>query len=623
MINLDIENLDSETLLEQFANHHFSVETAHRLWNGRQVSEENVLELEIAAKKIHDILFSCDSESEEFEEIWRQLAAIGESVSYEDYESLGLHDIVHLMPEFEEELDCLANLDTIEFGIFSSIGKKVSSIWKKYKTEIIIGAAVVVVIAITAGAASAAAAAAAGTAGGAVADKKKNDSKPSDSLPVKKQPPPPPLPPPKNGPPSPPKPPEVSQSNNHFPPQALSPVPPNQTPLDTPQKVSLPLLQWNIKPPQEITPFKTNFPEAPKKNTPSNPLPTTQLPDTPNPHSFKNPSLQPKLPPSFSTELKDPLPLTPSIRKEFLDKGLEDILQRFEENALPPKNPIPLSKIEFALGFFKGLPQGCFDSAEGYYSILKGIALQPSETGIQMFKAFSELSLLASSGKWPAISKALVPEVHQLITEWDTLPSDVRGYLAGYAFGKYGADIFIPGAVIKLTVKGVEGAKELARVYKNLQATEQTLLLETAEGVKSGVGFGEGLARRQGALTASEEIAAIEERLNGIACNRAEFERYQAILRSQMEKPLVQDLKLQRLVNQTFKPDAVIGNGSTAAAIRYEKLTGEHLFGKFHSKKGREMIIAFENWIKTHPTAKKSDRIAAENIIKDLKNALG
>ena len=32
------------------------------------------------------------------------------------------------------------------------------------------------------------------------------------------------------------------------------------------------------------------------------------------------------------------------------------------------------------------------------------------------------------------------PEVHHLVTQWDTIPCDIRGELAGHAFGKYGAD---------------------------------------------------------------------------------------------------------------------------------------------------------------------------------------
>ena len=83
------------------------------------------------------------------------------------------------------------------------------------------------------------------------------------------------------------------------------------------------------------------------------------------------------------------------------------------------------------------------------------------------------------------------PEIHQLVTEWDTLPSDKRGELAGYAFGKHGADIAAPGAVAKIASKSAKGARELAAVLKNLQRAEGTLVLETAAGVGNTARVGE------------------------------------------------------------------------------------------------------------------------------------
>lgn len=107
------------------------------------------------------------------------------------------------------------------------------------------------------------------------------------------------------------------------------------------------------------------------------------------------------------------------------------------------------------------------------------------------------------------------------------------------------------------------------------------------------------------------------------ANDRFAFEKYKTLLRTPMEKPYVVDPNLKRLVNFNYKPTAKIGNGSTAAAIRSELATGQRVFGKFHSQKGREMIIKFEKWLRNNPTARPGDRAAAENIIKDLRIALG
>ncbi|HSW86750.1 MAG TPA: hypothetical protein VLG49_04525, partial [Rhabdochlamydiaceae bacterium] len=68
---------------------------------------------------------------------------------------------------------------------------------------------------------------------------------------------------------------------------------------------------------------------------------------------------------------------------------------------------------------------------------------------------------------------------------WDTLPSDARGELAGHAFGKYGSDILIPGALAKAVSKGLKGAQELSTVYRGLKTAEQTLLLESVAGLES------------------------------------------------------------------------------------------------------------------------------------------
>ncbi len=107
------------------------------------------------------------------------------------------------------------------------------------------------------------------------------------------------------------------------------------------------------------------------------------------------------------------------------------------------------------------------------------------------------------------------------------------------------------------------------------------------------------------------------------ANNRFAFEKYKALLRAQMEKPYVVNPRLQEYVDLVYKPHASIGSGSTAAAIRHELATGGKVFGRLHSKKGGDMINALEKWLRSNPTARPGDRAAAENIIKDLRNAFG
>ena len=118
----------------------------------------------------------------------------------------------------------------------------------------------------------------------------------------------------------------------------------------------------------------------------------------------------------------------------------------------------------------------------------------PIHTATQMYDALSTLARLAREDQWGVIGEVLSPEIHQLVTEWDTLPSDKRGELAGYAFGKHGsdiADIVAPGAVAKIASKSAKGARDLAAVLKNLQKAEGTLVLETAAGVGNTARVGE------------------------------------------------------------------------------------------------------------------------------------
>ena len=108
----------------------------------------------------------------------------------------------------------------------------------------------------------------------------------------------------------------------------------------------------------------------------------------------------------------------------------------------------------------------------------------------------------------------------------------------------------------------------------------------------------------------------------GEASNCAIFEKYKTVLRATMEKPHVTDLQLKKYVDLNYRSTGKIGNGSTAAAIRYELKTGNRVSGRLHSQKGQNMILRLERWLQNNPTASSGDRAAAENIIKDLRNAL-
>jgi hypothetical protein len=105
--------------------------------------------------------------------------------------------------------------------------------------------------------------------------------------------------------------------------------------------------------------------------------------------------------------------------------------------------------------------------------------------------------------------------------------------------------------------------------------------------------------------------------------NRATFETLKREYRARMEKPIVSDLELANIVNDLYRENAKIGSGSTAAAIREEITTGIKVGGKSHIQKGKEYVVFLDGWLKRKIDASVGDVTIAENILKDLKDALG
>lgn len=110
---------------------------------------------------------------------------------------------------------------------------------------------------------------------------------------------------------------------------------------------------------------------------------------------------------------------------------------------------------------------------------------------------------------------------------------------------------------------------------------------------------------------------------NPDAANVAAHETYKDGLRAAMSKPTVSDPALARLIDPLYRPNATVGSGSTAAAVRQELASGRPVGGAFHSQKAEDSIRALERWLSNNPTALPGDRAAAENVIRDMTNALG
>ena len=121
---------------------------------------------------------------------------------------------------------------------------------------------------------------------------------------------------------------------------------------------------------------------------------------------------------------------------------------------------------------------------------------------------------------------------------------------------------------------------------------------------------------------ASADVPQPEGNPTPLAANRAGFQEYTDGLRRSMDRPATTDPKLSAIMDEMYRPNAKVGSGSTAAAVRAEKATGQPVAGKWHSQKAEESVIRIQNWLRANPTASPSDRAAAENVLRDLQNAL-
>ncbi len=142
----------------------------------------------------------------------------------------------------------------------------------------------------------------------------------------------------------------------------------------------------------------------------------------------------------------------------------------------------PFSIQDFSAGFTNGLPKGMYASGESLALFTSDTVTQPIQTGRQIWDALVLLSDLARSEEWSTLGETMAPEIHKLITEWDHLSSRERGELAGFAFGKHGADIVIPGATVKGISRGTQIAKTLKKARRGCEAAERILVLESTAG---------------------------------------------------------------------------------------------------------------------------------------------
>ncbi|MBO0826669.1 MAG: hypothetical protein J2P24_02695 [Streptosporangiales bacterium] len=91
-------------------------------------------------------------------------------------------------------------------------------------------------------------------------------------------------------------------------------------------------------------------------------------------------------------------------------------------------------------------------------------------------------------------------------------------------------------------------------------------------------------------------------------------------------KPTVEDTKLGNIVNDLYrgtKEPEPVGDGTTADAVRNERITGKPTKDIWHFKKAKQYLGSLYKWLAEHPNASASDRAVAQQEIDNLNNALG
>ena len=77
----------------------------------------------------------------------------------------------------------------------------------------------------------------------------------------------------------------------------------------------------------------------------------------------------------------------------------------------------------------------------------------------------------------------------------------------------------------------------------------------------------------------------------------------------------------KNIVKELYRPNAAVGDGGTADAIRKQVATSELIGGKDHIRKGRERLRQIERILSKNPN--HPDRALLERLRNDLIDALG
>jgi tetratricopeptide (TPR) repeat protein len=161
-----------------------------------------------------------------------------------------------------------------------------------------------------------------------------------------------------------------------------------------------------------------------------------------------------------------------------LEASLQDYLQ--SEIKPTPSDLSLIESIDFSLGLTKGAARGGIDglsefipsmlsSLEGLGHGLWAFALDPIQVSKDLINGAQTCINYLREHSSKEIVLDLVPELQNLVHNWDALSSLERGEMTGYVIGKYGVDIF-----------AAAGSAKAMKAYRELKRANGLFTLETA-----------------------------------------------------------------------------------------------------------------------------------------------
>jgi tetratricopeptide (TPR) repeat protein len=167
--------------------------------------------------------------------------------------------------------------------------------------------------------------------------------------------------------------------------------------------------------------------------------------------------------------------------------SLQDYLNQGKDILFKPYQDEPYFK-EFSAGFAKGGLNGIQEATTEFlpsiYNSISGVGnflwltiQHPIDTPKQLVGSTIEFCNYLRTCDKAELAEMLVPEMYELVVDWDKLTHERRGELLGYSLGKYGLDILLPVASVKglkyvKTFHDIKRAERLGTLQTLAKSTE-------------------------------------------------------------------------------------------------------------------------------------------------------